>query len=41
MSITLTYKDGSTKVADGNLVGKMAEDVRNHQVSTIHMKLSV
>ena len=41
MSITLTYKDGSIKVVDSKLVGRMAEDIRNHQVSAIHMKLSV
>ncbi len=41
MDITLTYKDGTSKVAEGKLVGKMAEDVRSHQVSKIDIKLRV
>ncbi len=39
--ITLTYKDGSKKVAKSKVIGRMAEDVRNHQVSSIHIELSV
>ena len=39
ISITLTYKNGISKVAEAKLRGKIAEDVRGHQVSKIEIKI--